>query len=367
MKILILTNNLAGLHNFRREVVMAIIDKGYHLTICGPLNANLSYFENVNCDFIPTKFKRKGTNPIKDFILVFQYVKIIKKVKPDAVLTYTIKPNVYGGMACQITKVPQFANITGLGTAVENPGWMQKLTIFLYKIGLKKAYTVFFQNKANKDFCLSHKMVKGHNVLIPGSGVNLNRHQFQEYPTESTLNFVFISRLIKQKGIEHYLEAAEHIKQKYSNVEFHILGYCEGNYQDRLNTLQEKGIIEYHGRQKDVRPFLKMCHCVVHPSFYPEGMSNVLLESCANGRPIITTDRPGCGDIVDDGINGFVVRQRDTNDLIEKIEKFINLPYDTKKTMGKNARMKVEKEFDRQIVVKAYLDELENLKKARGL
>ena len=358
MKILILTNNLAGLHNFRREVVLAIIDKGYHLTISAPYDVNISYFENVNCDYIPIQFNRKGKNPFQDFKLVYSYLKIIRKVNPDAVLTYTIKPNVYGGMACRIMGVPQIANITGLGTAVENQGWMQKLTILLYRMGLKKTHTVFFQNKANREFCLSHKMVKGHHVLIPGSGVNLSKHKYQDYPPQHPLRFVFISRLVKEKGFEHYLGAAMYLKKKYPDLEFHILGHCEGNYKEKLDELQEKGIVNYHGRQMDVRPFLGMCHCTVHPTFYPEGMSNVLLESCANGRPIITTDRPGCGEIVDEGKTGFVVKQRDTHDLIEKMEAFINLPYETKRQMGIDARKKVEKEFDRNIVVKKYLDEI---------
>lgn len=363
MKVLILTNNLSGLHNFRIEVVQTIINEGHHLTISGPLNKSIVYFENLKCDYFPTPFNRKGTNPIKDFKLVFQYIKIIKKVKPDVVLSYTIKPNIYGGMACRWKGVPQIANITGLGTAVENPGWMQKLTIMLYRIGLKNAHTVFFQNKANREFCISHKMVKGHHVLIPGSGVNLERHQYKDYPPEYPLRFVFISRLVKQKGIEQYLEAAEQLKKIHPDIEFHILGFCEGNYKDRLDLLQKKGIVEYHGRQMDVRPYLGMCHCVIHPSFYPEGMSNVLLESCANGRPVITTDRPGCGEIVDEGITGFVVKQQDTKDLIEKITKFIQLPYETKKQMGVKARKKVEKEFDRNIVVNAYLKELRGLNK----
>ena len=361
MRVLILTNNISGLRNFRMEVVQAIVDSGYHLTISSPYDVAISYFENVNCDHILTSFKSKSKNPIQDFKLFFTYLKIIRKVKPDVVLTYTIKPNVYGGMACRILGVPQFANITGLGTAVETQGWMQKLTIQLYRMGLKKAHTVFFQNKANREFCLSNKMVRGHHVLIPGSGVNLTKHKYQEYPPEHPLRFVFISRLVKQKGIEHYLEAAEYLKEKYPDTEFHILGYCQGNYQEKLDDLQKRGVVDYHGRQLDVRPFFGMCHCTVHPSFYPEGMSNVLLESCANGRPIITTDRPGCGEIVDEGKTGFVVRQRDTHDLIEKMEAFIKLPYPTKRQMGIDARKRVEKEFDRNIVVKKYLDEIKNL------
>jgi len=278
------------------------------------------------------------------------------------VLSYTIKPNLYGGMACQLCGVPQIANVTGLGTAVENPGKLQKLTILLYKIGLRKAHTVFFQNQANMEFCRQHGMVKGRVKLIPGSGVNLQHHYLQDYPAPNDpIRFIFMSRLLKEKGIDQYLAAAHEIKRKYPNTEFHILGNCEGDYAEKMEKLQKDGIVIYHGRQLDVRPFIGKAWCTVHPSYYPEGMSNVLLESCAAGRPIITTDRPGCGEIVDDGVNGFVVRQRDGHDVALKLEKFIQLPYEKKREMGLAARHKVEKEFDRQIVVKAYLEEVNKI------
>ncbi len=364
MKILILTNSLGGLQSFRKEVLKALINEGHSIIISAPFNEKVLFFEEMGCKLTNTHFNRKGLNPLKDLELMMHYRKLIKKVRPNVVLSYTIKPNLYGGIACQLCGVPQIANVTGLGSAVENPGWLQRLTIFLYKISLRKAHVVFFQNKANMDFCQHHKMVKGKARLIPGSGVNLQYHKYQEYPAENEpVRFIFISRLLREKGIEEYLIAAEIIKQRHPDMEFHILGYCEDNYQKRIDKLQQDGIIIYHGKQMDVRPFFAQTHCTIHPSFYPEGMSNVLLESCANGRPIITTDRPGCGEIVDDGVNGFIVRQRDTNDLIEKIEKFIGLPYETKKQIGVAARKKVEKEFDRNIVVKAYMDELDKLKK----
>ena len=200
-------------------------------------------------------------------------------------------------------------------------------------------------------------MVKRKNQLIPGSGVNLNYHAFQDYPSkEEPLRFIFISRLLKEKGVDEYLAAAYELKHKYPQIEFHILGNCEDNYSERIKQLQEEGIIIFHGRQSDVRPYLGQSCCTVHPSYYPEGMSNVLLESCAAGRPIITTDRPGCGEIVDDGINGFLVKQQNPNDLIKKIEMFICLPYEKRREMGLAARRKVEHEFDRNIVINAYLE-----------
>lgn len=362
MRILILTNNYSGLYNFRKEVVKAIKDNGHEVYISAPIDEKTSYFEEIGCIIIDTQFNRKGTNPIKDTFLIIFYCKIIKRIKPDAVLSYTIKPNIYGGIACQVGRVSQIVNITGLGTAVENSGWLQRLSILLYKVGLRKAKTVFFQNKANMDFCVYNKMVKDHMVLIPGSGVNLQYHTFHDYPADGPIKFVFISRLLKEKGIEEYFGAAKKIKELYPDTEFHILGDCEEAYEVILDELQYKGIVIYHGPQPDVRPYIRSVHCMVHPSYYPEGMSNVLLESCAAGRPIITTNRPGCGEILDDGRNGYVVKEKNVEDLTSAIERFILLPYNLKVQMGMNARKKVEHEFDRQIVVDAYLKEIKKIR-----
>ena len=362
MKILVLTNNFSGLHSFRKEVMKALRDAGHEVVISAPFDEKKSYFEEIGCKLVDTQFNRTGTNPIQDLGLILQYQKIIKQLKPNVVLSYTIKPNLYGGMACRLCNTPQIANITGLGSAVENPGWLQKLTIFLYKVGLKKTEIVFFQNRANLEFCKAYSMVKGQVRLIPGSGVNLQYHHFQAYPSsEEPIRFIFISRLMREKGIEEYLAAAQNIRSNHPNTEFHILGRCEENYQEIIDKMQNEGIIIYHGPQPDVRPYIGKSWCTIHPSFYPEGMSNVLLESCAAGRPIITTSRPGCGEIVDDGSNGFVVKEQDSNDLVQKIERFIALPYNQKVIMGQKGRNKVEQEFDRQIVVKAYLKEINKI------
>ena len=362
MKILVLNNSYGGLLRFRVEVVKALKDAGHQVIIAAPYDNRKSYFEEMGCTLMDMQFNRKGTNPLKDMGLMLHYRKLLQQVRPDIVLTYTIKPNLYGGMACQLCRVSQIANVTGLGSAVENPGWLQILTIILYKLGLRRTNTVFFQNKANMEFCQQHGMVKRNMKLIPGSGVNLQYHAFQEYPSaEEPLRFIFISRLLREKGLDQYLETAERIKANHPEIEFNILGASEEAYEERVRELQERGIVIYHGVQSDVRPYIGRCHCTIHPSFYPEGMSNVLLESCAAGRPIITTDRPGCGEIVEDGITGFLVKQRDTEDLVEKVERFIALSYEQKHQMGLAARHKVEREFDRQIVVDAYLKEIRNI------
>ena len=317
MTILVLTNNFGGLYSFRKEVLHAFMDAGYEVTISAPYDEKTHFFKEMGCKIIDTQFNRQGTNPLDDFKLMRHYHKLIKKVKPNVVLTYTIKPNLYGGMACTLTGVPQIANITGLGAAVEYPGLMQKLTICLYKVGMRKTRLTFFQNTDNMEFCQKHGMVKGPVQLIPGSGVNLQYHAKQPYPAETEpVRFLFMGRIRREKGIEEFLAAAETITRKYDNVEFHVVGGCEGDYEGRLHDLQDRGVITYHGRQMDVRPFIAKTACTLHPSFYPEGMSNVLLESCSTGRPIMTTMRAGCREIVEDGRNGFVVRQEDAKDLL---------------------------------------------------
>lgn len=364
-KILVLSNSFGGLHSFRKEVFQALRDNGYEVYISCPIGEDTqkaAWFENIGCKNIDMQFNRQGTNPWADFKLMLRYRKLIKEIKPKAVLSYTIKPNLYGGMACALCGVPQIVNITGLGAAVEYPGLMQKFTIFLYKLGLRKTTLAFFQNDANRQFCIGHGMVKCQTQLIPGSGVNLQHHVQQAFPAESEpIRFTFVSRIRREKGIDEYLAAAEAIKQKYPNTEFHVLGGCEGDYEERLKALHERGTIVFHGRQADVRPFFGQAQCTIHPTFYPEGMSNVLLESCATGRAIITTDRPGCREVVDNGVNGYIVKEQNSADLIEKVEQFIQLPYEKRKAMGLAARQKVEREFDRQIIVDAYLKALEGI------
>ena len=264
-------------------------------------------------------------------------------------------------MAAARKNIPFVANITGLGTAVENPGASQKLMIGLYKIAFRKVQKVFFQNTENQQFFIDHKIAVDRHGLLPGSGVNLNRFTVSEYPTDSTVKFAFISRIMKEKGIDQYLDAAEVIKRKYPNTEFHVCGFCEAEYEGKLNEYNDKQIVVYHGMIRDVAGFISKMSCVVHPTYYPEGLSNVLLESCACGRPIITTNRSGCREVVDNDINGYVVEEKNSKDLIEKIELFLSKSIEERKQMGIAGRKKVEKEFDRQIVVDKYLAEIESL------
>ena len=259
--------------------------------------------------------------------------------------------------------IPCVANVTGLGTAVENKGIIQKITILLYKFAFRKLKMLFFQNEENMQFFIDHKIQGKNYDLLPGSGVNLERFCAIDYPEDNgETHFAFISRIMKEKGVDQYLEAAEYIRRKYPDTHFHVCGFCEQDYEKQLEELTKKGIITYHGMVRDVKGFMKDMHCIIHPTYYPEGISNVLLESSACARPIITTDRAGCREVIDNGNNGFIVMQKNSKDLIEKIEKFLSLSYEEKKQMGIEGRKKVEKEFDRQIVVNKYLEQVEKIR-----
>ena len=361
-KVLFVSNVTAGLVSFRFELIEKLVET-CDVTIMASDNGRLEKLTELGCKFIPTEFDSHGTNLINELKLLNKYKRLIKAVDPDIVFTYTIKPNVYAGMACAALNIPYVANVTGLGTALENPGVMQKITSVLYKKGLKKAQKIFFQNSANRDFMVSRGIVKKNYDLIPGSGVNLQKFYLLDYPQGDTVDFTFISRVMKEKGIDQFLEAAEFIRNKYPNTRFHVCGNCEQAYEERLKELNDCTVIIYHGRIDDVAEIHRISACTIHPTYYPEGMSNVLLESCACGRPIITTNRPGCKEIVDDGINGLVVEEKNSQDLIEKIETFLKLSWEERRQMGLAGRTKVEKEFDRQIVIDKYFGELEKCRK----
>lgn len=361
-RVLVLSNTIAGLYSFRKEVLKSIVDSGYEMIISIPDSDNsmTEYFKEIGCKITNTSFNRRGTNPLSDFKLMLVYRKLIKKYNPKVILTYTIKPNVYGGIAARWCHVPQLANITGLGTAIENPGLLQKLTVAMYRFGLKNAQKVFYQNSSIQDFCQKNH-IGGKGQLLPGSGVNLDWHTFKNYPSKSNImKFNFIGRVMKDKGINEFFTMANYIRKKYPNTEFHIIGNCEEHYENMIKNMQDRGIVRWHGSVIDVRPYIEDSFATIHPSYH-EGMANVILETCAAGRPVIASNINGCKEAIDDGINGYLCKVKDNEDLIKKVECFINMSYDEKKKMGLAARKKVENEFDRKIIIDAYKSEIKRV------
>lgn len=357
--VLILVNHDIVIYNFRKELVEALLNKGYKVVLSCPYGKSLDKLVEIGVTYIDLTIDRHGMNPFNDMKLLFHYNSLIKEYQPDVVLTYTIKPNIYGGIVARFSHTPYIANITGLGTAIENKGLLQLITTKLYKFALKKARMVFFQNKDNMNYMIS-KGIKGESYkLIPGSGVNTEYFNYIEYPRDEILHFLFIGRVMKDKGIDYFLEAAKTIKEKYPHTVFHVIGSYEEDYKKTLEDFQLKGFVEYHGRVDDVRQYHKIAHAIIHPSFH-EGMSNVLLEAASSGRPILASNVPGCKETFDDNVTGYSFEVKNQVSLNQIIKKFINLPFEEKKKMGIKAREKVYNEFNRKNVVETYLYTIDN-------
>ena len=361
MKILILANHDMGLYKFRRELLEAL-QKEHEVHIALPDGEYVERIRAIGCIIHLFSINRHGTNIIQDMKLLLQYRKLIVEQKPDIVLTYTVKPNIYGGIACRIEKVPYFANITGLGTAIENPGIFAKFILQLYRIGLKKAECVFFQNQSNMEFMKKQKIAGKRAVLLPGSGVNLKQHCLEEYPKEEEkLILLFVGRLMRDKGVGELVQAAKSLKRKYDNVHFQLVGPCEAEYESVLQELEAEKYTELCGQQDNVHEYMKNAHAVILPSYH-EGMANVLLEAAACGRPVLASNVPGCRETFDEGISGYGFEARNTESLISAIEKFIALDYQKKAQMGLKGRNKVEKQFNRQIIIYKYFKEIDRIK-----
>lgn len=362
MQIVMIANDTTFLFNLRREVLAELVNQGHNVVVAGQALNFFDELEKMGCGIVDIHTPRRGKNPFADLKLYKEYYRMLKKNRPSLVFTNNIKPNIYAGLACRQLKIPYIVNITGLGTAVETPGIMQKITTKLYKIGVSGAECVFFQNSQNEQFFRERKMLskKSRIRLLPGSGVNLESHPSLPYPKEDKIHFLFVARILKEKGIDQYLAAAEAIRKKRKDVVFHICGGCDDpHYIQILNQAQENEIVEYHGQQKDMLPFFEQAACIVHPSYYPEGMSNVLLEAAAGARPVIATNRSGCRETVDDGVSGYIIPIKEQEPLVDALEAFLALSWEERREMGRAGRRKMEAEFDRNLVVKAYLEEID--------
>ena len=266
MRILILANFDEGLYKFRGELLEKLARKNeVYFTV--PDGKYIAKLEALGCKYIQdTVLSRHNINPFQELRLIAFYSNCIKSLKPNVVLTYTIKPNIYGGLVCRRNRIPYIVNITGLGIAVENDGIMQQITIPLYRMALRKAAIVFFQNVENRDFMIGHRMISGPSKLLPGSGVNLERYPAQPYPNGPIMDFIFVARIMKEKGIDQYLAAAKEIRKRHPETRFHVFGICEQDYENKLRMYQEEGTIIYHGAVSDMVPVYRMSCCTVHPT-----------------------------------------------------------------------------------------------------
>ncbi len=361
MKILVLANHYNTLRIFRRELLKALSEKGHEIVISIPeCDAdNKQILESYGTRVIFTDFDRRGMNPIKDIALYRSYSHLIADEKPNKVITYTIKCNIYGGLASKKHKVDYYANITGLGSTFQTNGLLRKLVSFLYKCSLNKSKKVFFENIGNRNTIVNDGIVKPEQtVVLPGAGVNLDEFSPTPYPEYSSpIRFLFVGRIMREKGVDEYFEAIKRIKSVYPDTCFDFIGWYEDDYEDIVKSMQCEGLLKFHGFQSDVKPFIVAAHCVVLPSWH-EGMSNTLLESAAMCRPLITTDIHGCKEAVEDGSNGYITKVKDADSLYDAIKKFILLSNDERKTLGLNGRIQMEKMFDKNMVVDKTMSEI---------
>ncbi|MBQ8429669.1 MAG: glycosyltransferase family 4 protein [Clostridia bacterium] len=352
-KILILVNDVTTVLQFRCELIRALVEEGHEVIVSVPKSDRIPEIEALGARVVETEVARHGKNPFKDLKLLKNYKKLLKETKPDIVLTFTIKPNVYGGMACGKLKVPYVANVTGLGV-VGDGGIMQKLMLWLYKKGLKKAKCVFFQNQANEEFFRQKTIVNGKTELLPGSGVNVEKFAYMEYPDAETTNIVFVGRIIKDKGVFELAQAAQGLSDQ-ENLRFTIVGDVEYGSENPFTNMKNVECVGFH---KDVKPYLQEAHAIVLPSYH-EGMANVLLEAAACGKPILASNIPGCQETFSEGVTGFGFESRNVASLCEAIGKFLALPHEQKRELGKAGRKKMEEQFDRQIVIRKYLEQID--------
>ncbi len=370
---LILIGSDVGLYRFRKELPLELLHPGSYLPeraqeepwevcIALPQGPFIPQLEEMGCRFIDVSVNRRGTNFLEDFRLLRTYLRIIREVRPDVVLTFNIKPNVYGGMACRMAGVPYLTNITGLGTSVETPGMLQKMVLTIYRIGTAGATCTYFQNRSNMDFMHRHCVGGGEQCLLPGSGVDLEAHSCQPYPDEAQgIRFLSIMRVMRDKGIGELLECVEKVKARYPQVSFSLAGsYEEECYREPIERAQREGKLNYLGFRQDIDELMTQHHCVIHPSYH-EGLSNVLLEAAACGRPVIASNVPGCVETFDEGVSGFGFESKKSDSLVASVEHFIQLSLQQREQMGKAGRMKVEAEFNRKNVVRAYVTQLETI------
>ncbi len=366
----LLTNNDDDVYCFRKELIEDIIGAGYEMLISCPDGEKFELMKHVEYRYDNPDIDRRGTNIVADFKLFIHYFRLFVKNKPSVILTYTAKPNVYAGIAAYLLGIPCISNVTGFGSVLNESGFKQKIIMSIFRFAFRRSDCVMFQNSTNMKLAEESGMVKGEHKLIPGSGVNTDRYPLQPYPDGGNgkdgekVVFNYIGRILHDKGVDDYIEAAKRIKAEYPNTEFNMLGFIEPtemHYEAELSALEKEDIVKYRGSLKDIKSFVTASHATIHPSTYGEGMSNVLLESASSGRPIISTDNPGCMETFVDGETGFMYHGGDVDALCEQIKKFLALPNDERKAMGEKGREYIKKNFSRDIVIKAYLEKINSL------
>lgn len=368
--IALLTNNDDDVYCFRKELIEAIKANGYDVLISCPDGPKFRLMDMSQYIYDNPEIDRRGTNPLNDIKLLYHYFKLLKQYKPDVLLTYTAKPNIYAGITAKLRKIPVISNVTGFGSLMNESGFKQKLVMTMYKTAIRMSHTVMFQNESNMRLAEKTGMVKGEHRLIPGSGVDTDRYPAQPYPSGGNgkegnpVVFNYIGRILHDKGVDDYIELAKKIKAEYPLTQFNMLGFIEpteSHYEQELAELGKQGIVNYLGSQADVKPFIAASHATIHPSVYGEGMSNVLLESASSARPLITTDNPGCRETVINGKTGMIYTGGNVDELYYVVKQFLEMDNAEREEMGIQSREYIKENFSRRIVIDNYLEVIKSI------
>lgn len=363
LKVLILLNTAWNVVNFRSGLIRDLISNGYDVVTVAPHDAHVKMIEELGARHVNVEMDRHGKCPFKDLRLLWDIHNILRSECPDVVLTYTIKPNIYGAIAARTLKIPVICNVAGLGSTFLSADFTAKLVRTLYRFAFLGAEKVFFQNRDDLELFVGGQIVRTDQTdLLPGSGVDLDHFAPVEILCDKDserVRFLFVGRLLSQKGIGEFVEAGRLLRDRFPHAELCVLGFMDerspgGISMATLDQWVDDGLVIYLGATSDVRPHLAAADCVVLPSYYPEGTPRSLLEAAAMAKPVITTDEPGCRSVVEHGVNGFLCESRNPADLCQKMEDFMNCTNEERMKLGQNSRSKISREFDQRDVIYKY-------------
>jgi glycosyltransferase involved in cell wall biosynthesis len=369
MKIAIVLNTSWNIYNFRMNFVRELISQGHEVHTIAPVDDFTKYLTEVGCIHHRITMDSRGANPIKDSALIFELFWLYKHIRPDIVLHFTIKPNVYGTLAAALLKIPVINNVCGLGTVFLKKNIVSAIAVFLYRISFRFANRVFFQNSQDRDLFINKRLVSRHAAdLVPGSGIDLQKFYPTPFKRNDKFTFLLISRLITDKGILEYIDAVKKLKSQGIDARFQILGAKDPEHKRgiQLNVIEswiKSDMVEYLGTTNDVRSFIHQADCIVLPS-YREGTPRTLLEAASSSKPIIATDVPGCNNVVINEFNGLLCKLKDSNDLADKMKTMSSYEDSLLESFGKNGRAKMEGEYSEFLVINKYLHALKEIKKA---
>ena len=362
-KILISINTTWNLLNFRAGLINGLISSGFEIIAVAPPDKYVAELELLGCRFVNLEMDNQGTSPVLDLLLLWRYWQLLKREKPDLCLFYTVKPNVYGSLASSFCNIPFINNVSGLGSVFIQDGLLWRFVSALYRLAFRNSKRVFFQNRDDLGLFLKNRLVKVELTdVLPGSGVNLSHftpNDSVSKPMTVPFRFLLIARMLKDKGVVEFVNAAQLLKESGVKAEFCLLGFLDiknpaAISSEKIKEWTDKGYVKYLGTSDDVREHISLAGCIVLPS-YREGTPRTLLEAAAMGKPIITTNVVGCKDVVEHGINGFLCEVKNAKDLAIKMKEMLVLSEGQRKLMGKKGRLRMQNEFDEQIVIQNYL------------